>query len=198
MGRKSSYLIIICLTTLFFFSQCAKDIKYKLIPVPIKNKTGLDLSKYKTIYLKEFIIDNTKGNQDLIFQAFINDYFMDELPAHIDRNILPYPAGSIQKDSLIINGKLILKILKSNIIRRVARKKKFVKIENWSLELKITVNQPGIEKPLLKKTYKSSLKEVEAEDPIYNFKTIFYRCCDDFSKDIFRKENIEQRYLLFK
>jgi hypothetical protein len=183
---------------LLLLNQCTKDVKYEIIPVPIKNNSGIDLTRYRNIYLKKFTVDNTKGNKNLIFQTFIDDYFLNELPTHIDRNILPLPSEPVEQDNLIISGDLVLKILKSNVIRKVSGKKQFVKIENWSLELKMTVNQPGNKKPLLEETYKSSLKEVEADDPIYNFKTVFYRCCDNFSKDIFKREKMEQRYLLFK
>ncbi len=125
----------------------------------------------------------------------------------------PLPEPAAKKDTLIgpnayvISGQLVFSIKDRSVLRKVRddsgkKKKGFVSIQNWSLNLEVIVRDmsnldaSGQGKVLFKKNYDSRLREADPEKAEYNFKALFNKVTDRFLKEISRRKRYEKRTLL--
>lgn len=202
MKKNNTILLIAIFITTVCLYYCSSNIEYVPIQIPIKKLNYLDPKDYNNIYYKPFQIKDIKPVKNLNIDKIISDYFLYSFSSLLDKDIEPLPTTAPDTNSLIIDGTISLKILERNVIKKIRdsgkRKNKFVKIENWILEMNIILTSTKNQKHIFEKKYKRQLEEADPEDPIFNFKSIFSYCTDQFAKDVFKSEKIEQRFLLYK
>lgn len=175
----------------------------KIIHFPVTGKNALEFEKYKDIFFENIKIKSFTESYDPSHD--IKNFFINEFSKAIDRDItmiLKTPETEektgISKPSLVIGGELTLKITKRSIIEEKKKKKKFVKVENWEMEMKIFFRDTESGKKIFYKTLKSTLNSADPKKPDYNFKFLFREITEKFIRGIRPVGKIERRYLLTK
>ncbi|MEN8153975.1 MAG: hypothetical protein ABFR75_08115 [Acidobacteriota bacterium] len=197
--KKISIIILILIS--FVLTGC-KIQGHKIVHFEVINKGAIDFDKYKNIFFEDIKINSSVKSYDPI--PDINEFFLEEFPKAIKRDIKRAEVPeSISKDpvsgsSLIIRGELTLKTIKRSIIREKKKEKKFVKVENWEMEMKIFFTDMKSGKKVFFKTLKSLLNTADPKKPDYNFKFLFTKITEKLIKGIIRVGKTERRYLLIK
>lgn len=198
---KRTFLLTVFL--LFFFFGCNME-KYTIVHIPVPSKKAIDFIKYKKIFFSPFEITGHLEGFDP--QVEVNSFFLSEFPKVINKEISgpvnPKDLSGIEKSTLLIEGKIIVKVDQRSIIdTKKARHKKrrvFVKVENWEMELEIFFKDLNQKETVLRKKFKSKLNSADPKRPDYNFKFLFRKITENFIRKVMRIGKIESRFLFKK
>jgi hypothetical protein len=142
------------------------------------------------------------------------DFFTHEFQKTLNRKIEYFEpeknaADSIQSlreklknfpNSLLITGKFKTDVKTRSIVKDIKKetkkKKAFVKIELWEMELEVEYIDTNSFKTLGKKTIRSNLKDADPTKTEFNFKSLFDKITDQFLQESQKKVRIQVRYLL--
>lgn len=198
---KSKYIIITMLVLpVFVFLSCVTSSDHVSVRIPVKYKGAVDFDKPKVIYYDELVLENVPQNYKP--QQEIKEFFLEDLPRYIKRDVEHLQEDADKSNSLVISGKMKFDIKDRSVIRKVStetgKKKTFVSVQHWAMNFEIIITEAGTGKEIFKKNYDSKLKDADPEEADYNFKALFNNVTDKFLKDVTRKERFEQRYLLLR
>jgi len=200
---KIRIVSIIFFGAILLFSGCSVE-KYSVVSIPVPTKKAIDFIKYEHIYFSPFDIKGTP--EGLSPYKVINFFFLDEFPKVIKKKIegpvYPDKFPEFKKNSLLIKGKVFLKINRRSVIntKKIKHKKRkvFVKVENWEIQTEIEFFDPLLKKTIFKKMIKSTLNSANPKRPDYNFRYLFRKTTEKFIRRIMRVGKTERRFLLKK
>ena len=174
----------------------------RIVHFPVTGKNAIDFEKYKDIFFENIEIKSFTESYDPSHD--IKNFFINEFSKAIKRDIILADISKteektgVSNPSLIIGGELKLKIIKRSIIEGGKKEKKFVKVENWEMEMKIFFRDTETDKKIFFKTLKSTINSADPKKPDYNFKFLFRKITEKFIRGIRPVGKIERRYLLTK
>jgi|GEM_PF-3430544 len=197
---KTAFPFLLPLLALLLFQCAGNGPEYITVQVAMEKNDSIDITAFDRVYYRGFDLKPDRPEKDLNLEEIVTNYFIHNFSALLDRDILSYPDGEPEPGSLVIGGDIVLQILERNVIKKIGRPGKreneFVKVENWSLELKVQLIAFPDREVIYENSYKKTLDEADPDDPYYNFKTVFNYCADQFARQVSGKERVEQRYLL--
>lgn len=204
MRQKTISKIVLSILVLFLIllADCSVTTDHLLVRIPYRHEKAVDFDKYEKIVYSPCKLTGTESIKDYDPRQEVTGFFLKDLSQAVKREIHPGEAASGEK-ALIVSGELKIEIKERSVIRKVkgesgGRKKAFVPVQHWTLELKVKVREASSDKELFFNTYESKLKDADPGKGEYNFKALFNKVTDKLIREITRKEKFQQRYLLLR
>lgn len=199
-NRNIIIITIITLAALTSFS-CIVGKDHVSVRIPVKDSRAIDFKTPKAIWYRDLVIENQP--KDYQSRQQVTDFFLQDLPRVIKRDVEVLPEEADKSNSLIISGTMKFDIKDRSVIRKVRaddgeKKKTFVSVQHWAMDFEVIIIASDSGKEVFKKNYESKLKDADPKEADYNFKALFNTVTDNFLKDMMRKERFEQRYLLLR
>ncbi len=199
---RRSIIIAIAVITAFMIGSCRTQ-PVNIVRIPVKSSTTIDFLKYKDVAYDPVKVEKFPSEYDP--GPSIDYFFLNELPKMIKkpikRQILEGKPVSDLKEGelLLIGGEISLKIKERNVIDEQKGKKKrriFVKIENWELQLEIFFRDAATGKDIFSKKLKETYNGADRKKPDYNFEFLFRKITEKFVKLFMGLGRLETRYLM--
>lgn len=196
-------ILIICIVVLAFLIGSCRTQPVNLVRIPVKSTNAINFIKYKEIVYNPVKVEKFPSEYNP--GPSIDYFFLNELPKTIVKPISRYqPEGRDaselkEGDLLLISGEVILKIKERNVIGEKKGKKKrkfFIKMENWELQLDIFFRDVATGKNIFSKKIKEAFNGAERNKPDYYFELLFRKITEKFVRLFMGLGRMEIRYLI--
>lgn len=199
---RRSILIIYTIILAFLIGNC-RTRPVNLVRIPVKSTNAINFIKYKEIVYNPIKVEKFPSEYDP--GPSIDYFFLNELPKTITKPISRYQPEEEKNtelkegDLLLIGGEITLIIKERNVIgekKGKQRRKFFIKIENWELQLDIFFRDAATGKNIFSKIIKESFNGAEKNKPDYNFEFLFRKITEKFVRLFMGLGRMEVRYLI--
>jgi len=174
-----------------------------LVRIPVKSKNTINFLKFRNLAYIPVKAEKFPSEYDP--GPIIDYFFMNDFPKTIEKPILKYVAEQYdltnlqEGDLLLIGGDISLNIKERNVIDEKKEGKKrrvFVKIENWEMQLEIFFRDAKTGKDVFSKTLIESLNGADKSKPDYNFEFLFRKITEKLVNLFMGLGRLETRYLM--
>ncbi len=196
-------IIIVYVVIIAFIIGSCRTQPVNIVKIPVKSSTTIDLIKYKNVVYDPVKVEKFPSEYDP--GPSIDYFFLNELPKTINKPITRQkpgedPVSSLKEgELLLIGGEISLKIKERHVIdEQKGRKKRriFVKIENWELQLEIFFRDAATGKNIFSKKIKETYNGADRKKPDYNFEYLFRKITEKFVRLFMGLGRLETRYLI--
>ncbi|MCP5105228.1 MAG: hypothetical protein GY950_17700 [bacterium] len=216
MKTKHILKVAVLMVSLLISTSCANS--FNEVRLDFDDVTATDFDKYDKIVYADLLLDSVPKSYNP--EPELKTFFLEDFSRITGKEITHLsPKEETAKDSkeriaqlqeklkqtantLLITGKLIFDIKSRRKIKEVEndagkKEKKFVKVEHWSLTLKIEAVEVDNGKTVFSKKYSEKISDADTIKPKYNFETLFYKINNRFVKDVTAEKKRARRYLLY-
>ena len=195
-------IIVYAVIIAFIIGSCRTQ-PVNIVKIPVKSSTTIDFIKYKDVVYDPVKVEKFPTEYDP--GPSIDYFFLNELPKTIKKPIRRQNSGEKpvsglkEGELLLIGGEISLKIKERNVIdEQKGRKKRriFVKIENWELQLEIFFRDAATGKNIFSKKLKETYNGADRKKPAYNFEFLFRKITEKFVRLVMGLGRLETRYLI--
>ncbi|MCP4217145.1 MAG: hypothetical protein GY765_21035 [bacterium] len=212
--NSKTILKMTLLAVVLIFASIACSNQYTQVRIDTTRYDAVDFSKYDKIVYADVTLKAPPKDYDT--QKDVRGFFIEDVGRIADKEIELLEMSETDekikleklktqlKDSpktLLITGTLTFNIKVRSKIKEVKsetgkRKKSFVNIHHWNMELEVVFLESGEWKEIFRKTYKEKTTEADREDTKYNFEKLFFKLTSRLVKKITTLKRQQRRYLL--
>lgn len=206
-------VLITALTALVSVSCSIAD-KFVEVRIEVSEAKSIDFDKFDKIVYADLLIKTPPKGYTPVNE--LKAFFVDDLSRTLDKPIEHLPAADMDKEkrmesiterlkespnSLLITGETIFDIKTRSKIEEKKNKegkkeKTFVRVQHWTLTVKVELVDVDTGETLFKKSYSEKLGDADVDNPKYNFDDLFFKINNRFAKEITSKKRTQRRYLI--
>lgn len=212
MKKNKLLLSLTVLAVLLFISACSSS-QHLVVRFYLDEKKAVDFPKYEEIVLGHFNIlfpdnafDPLPGVQEFFKEDFAKTFNREVI---IKPTLISYfknPDECLEElttygNNVYITGNGKVEVKKRSVIKDIKdekgkKKRDFVKIEHWSMEIEFVIIESRTGKILYQRALTEKLYEVDDQNLQYNFDDLFFKASNKFIHDLMKKRKRQERTIL--
>lgn len=209
-------MAVLCLAAfgmLTVMTGCGAAANRVELRIEVKNPSSIEFDKYDKIFYKDLVLKSMPKDFDPTEKLRI--FFLDEFASVLEKKVelwdkpkdVPLPPNSV-----LISGTLGIDVKARSRIKEVEDKKSgalkgrdgsggkkkrvFVAVQHWAMDLTVVVKENDTGKELFKKDLTAKLANAEPETTKYNFEDLFFKISNRLVRRLVRTRKMQRRFLM--